>query len=125
MALSFKRQADPQLTYAILGKLPSRPDFVRINATHPVVQEFDELVAQSVEWANQSTSGAERHDQAHSADFFYVSRDGRWALVGVMQPSHDQSGRRYPLLAGVIAPLAALPPTPATLPLLLELFYVG
>lgn len=125
MALSFKRQADPQLGYAILGKLPGRADFVRINATHPVVQEFDELVAQSVEWANQSAAGAGFHDPALGTDFFYVSRDGRWVLIGVMQPSRDQAGRRYPLLAGVIAPLTALPPTPATLPLLLELFYAG
>jgi type VI secretion system protein ImpM len=125
MAISFKRPAEPPFSYAIVGKLPSRPDFIRINAGHPVVGEFDELVAQGVELAGRAQDGLSRYDEAQWVDFFYVSRNGRWAFIGVMQPSRDQAGRRYPLIAGVIVPIESLGWQLATLPLLLELFYVG
>lgn len=125
MALSFKRPLEPQLSYAIVGKLPSRADFIRINATHPVVDEFDQIVAQGVELAGRSEGGLSRYDEAQWVDFFYVSRDSRWAFIGVMQPSRDESGRRYPLIAGVIVPLESFSLQLATLPLLLELYYVG
>jgi len=125
MNLSFKRSVESPLSYAIMGKLPSRADFVRINATHPVVLEFDELVAQGVELAGRAEGGLVRYDQAQWVDFFYVARNGRHAFIGVMQPSRDQAGRRYPLVAGVIVPLEMLGVQLATLPLQLELFYVG
>lgn len=125
MALSFKRPAEAAFSYAIVGKLPSRADFIRINATHPVVREFDDLVAQGLELAGRNADNAARYEQAQWVDFFYVARDARSAFIGVLQPSHDQAGRRYPLIAGMIVPVEALGQQLACLPLLLELYYVG
>jgi type VI secretion system protein ImpM len=125
MMLSFKRAAAAQLGYAIVGKLPSRGDFIRVNASHAVVAEFDELVAQGMELAGLTEGGVASYAAAQPVDFFYVARDGQWAFIGVLQPSHDQAGRRYPLIAGVTVPLTSFVLRLQTLPLLLELFYVG
>lgn len=123
MALSFKRGAEANVSYAIIGKLPARADFIRINATHPVVQEFDDLISQGLEVAGREGVWTERYDSAASTDFFYTSRDGRWVYIGVILPSRDQAGRRYPLVAGVIVGMDMVIDALPVLPVAYELFF--
>jgi len=40
------------------------------------------------------------YDSATMSDFCYRSRDRRWIFLGALAPSQDESGRRYPLVAG-------------------------
>ena len=80
------------------GKLPSRADFVRYNATAPVYRLFDEWIQGGL---RQSLSGQfAEYDRAYSAagpsSFLYYPSEGAGPLIGVIQPSTDQAGRKYP-----------------------------
>ncbi|GAA5786017.1 hypothetical protein GCM10007860_34690 [Chitiniphilus shinanonensis] len=126
MPISFIRASDVAPQYAVFGKLPRRADFVRINATHPVAQEFDQLLAKSLTWAQQQPEWNEAtYLAAGASDFHFTSGDGRWAFFGVIQPSRDEAGRLYPLVAGAILPAASVSPHLPELAIANELFFVG
>ncbi|UXY14570.1 type VI secretion system-associated protein TagF [Chitiniphilus purpureus] len=126
MPISFVRTGDITAQYAVFGKLPRRADFVRINATHPVAQEFDHLLAKSLTWSQQQPEWQEaRYLAAAASDFHFTSSDGRWAFFGVLQPSRDEAGRLYPLVAGAILPAAAVSSHLAELAIANELFFAG
>jgi type VI secretion system protein ImpM len=58
-------------------------------------------------------------------DFFHVSQDGHWVFVGVLTPSRDQSGRRYPLVAGAVLPVEAIDGNAHLAPIAYEVFFEG
>ncbi|WP_255992258.1 type VI secretion system-associated protein TagF [Chitinolyticbacter albus] len=126
MPISFMRTQDALPQYSVFGKLPRRADFVRINASHPVAQEFDELLAKSLTLASQQPGWNEdTYLNAGASDFHYTSNDGRWCFFGVLQPSRDEAGRLYPLVAGAILPAQAVAPHAAELSIANELFFAG
>ena len=125
MALTFVRGSENSATYTIFGKLPGRSDFLRVNASHPVAREFDDLLANGLDSASTSPNWSERYDTNGSTDFFYSSRDGRHAFIGVMHPSRDSAGRRYPLVAGVIVARETVVDCLPVLPIAYELFFSG
>ena len=93
------------------GKLPSRADFVRYNATNPVFRTFDEWIQNGLRF---STSGRfpdfdRTYAQAGASGFLYDPPGGREALLGVIRPSRDQAGRKYPFfVASVIDHVGSL-----------------
>ncbi len=109
MALPFMSRSSPDTcSYAVLGKLPNRPDFVRYNAVHPVIREFDGVVQTALEQLSVDLGWEALYDRAPRTDFYYTSADGRWVFYGGWQVSRDQSGRRYPFWAGLIRPVEEL-----------------
>ncbi|WP_432719737.1 type VI secretion system-associated protein TagF [Jeongeupia wiesaeckerbachi] len=125
MAITFMRNPVVAPQYAIFGKLPRRADFVRVNATHPVAIEFDQLLATSLRWASEQADWQDRYLAAEASEFFYVSADRRWVFFGVLQPSRDEAGRYYPLVAGAIVPFDQGAQNLSLLVLANELFFAG
>lgn len=84
----------------LFGKTPMQADFVRFNAGSPSARAWDE-------WMNTSLQEVRRlggqqwepaFDSAPTLNFVgRPSGDNRQILAGHIRPSHDESGRRYPL----------------------------
>lgn len=126
MPLSFVRPPDATPRYAIFGKLPRRADFIRVNATDPVIQEFDDLLGRSLTLAGrQATWSESRYLSTGCSDFHYTSNDGRWSFFGVLRPSSDTAGRLYPVVAGTMLPSACVAPHTPELSIANELFFSG
>src|SRR6476469_11006251 len=105
MVLPFKRaEAGAAATYTLYGKLRNRADFVRVNADHATVTEFDDLIQRTFERLSVEQGWEQSYDSGAPVEFQYVSRDARHTFIGVLTPSSDQAGRRYPLVAGAIIP---------------------
>lgn len=109
----------------VFGKLPNRSDFVRINATHPVAHEFDELIQSALDQFRMQENWEERYDTSSLVDICYTSRDKKWIFMGSLQTSRDQSGRRYPLVAGVAFPSQSIAGERRLLPIACEVFFEG
>jgi type VI secretion system protein ImpM len=126
MVLPFKRtEAESAATYTVYGKLPNRADFVRVNANHSVVTEFDDLIQQTFERLSVEENWKQAYDEGGPVEFQYVSRDLRHILIGVLKPSYDQAGRRYPLLAGAILPSESIAGYAPIAPIAYEVFFDG
>src|SRR6478735_71587 len=109
MVLPFKHGvAGSAATYTLYGKLPNRADFVRVNADHAVATEFDALIQHTFERLATRDNWELSYDAVAPVEFQYVSRDLRHTFLGVLSPSSDQAGRRYPLVAGAILPSEAI-----------------
>lgn len=126
LVLPFNRtDSHSSATYALYGKLPNRPDFVRVNANHPVALEFDELVQRNLERLTYEAGWELRYEDLSVVDFQYISRDRRFAMIGSLLPSRDQAGRRYPLVAAAILPVDAIARYLPVSPIAYEVFYDG
>lgn len=126
MVLPFRRiEAEAASAYALYGKLPNRADFVRINAHHPAVVGFDELIQRTLERLSLSQGWAESYDRCGPSSFQLTSGDLRHTLIGVLAPSRDQAGRRYPLMAAAISPSEVLAGHASVAPIAHEVFFDG
>jgi len=80
------------------GKLPTYPDFVRKNAGGVLARALDNWIQEGV--AQMNVQGHEgwkgRFDAGSGKNFLYHTDDPSKMLVGVLMPSRDQGGRRYP-----------------------------
>jgi len=126
MVLPFRR-ADTGLaaTYALFGKLPNRADFVRVNADHVAAVEFDALIQRTFERLAAQEQWEQDYDVCPPAEFQYVSRDQKHIFLGVLSPSRDQAGRRYPLVAGAILPSDSIVGYAHVAPIAYEVFFDG
>ncbi len=102
MALSFLKSLEQEPSLLLFGKLPQQPDFIRINATHPVAQELDECIQLAMNSVASEEGWEATYDAAPPSDLIYTSSDRRWQFHGSILPSRDSSGRRYPLVAGTL-----------------------
>ena len=126
MSISFIPAHDATPQYAVFGKTSRQADFVRINAAHPVVEEFDGLIAKSLLLASRQPDWREEVClKAGVSDFLFTSSDRRWCFFGALQPSHDEAGRLYPLTAGIVLPARTVQPYSAELAIANELFFSG
>ena len=126
MALPFRRaDTGPAATYTLYGKLPNRADFVRVNADHVAASELDELIQRSFERLTCTENWERAYDAGNPVEFQYVSRDQRHILLGVLSPSRDQAGRRYPLVAGAILPAESIVGYAHVAPIAYEVFFDG
>ena len=124
--LSFNRTETPNAAgYTLFGKLPNRADFVRVNANHPVILGFDGFIQRVLERMASETRSSEDLGPGSTVDFQYVSRDQRSVLIGVLVPSQDQAGRRYPLVAALILPCDAMLGSLPVSPIAFEVFFDG
>ena len=105
--------------------MPRRGDFVRVNATHPAATQLDQLLAQSLLGLESGPEAVERYRATPATSFVLRSRDQMWLSLGVMQPSRDESGRNYPLVAASLLPCDTPLPPLSVLMLANELFFSG
>ena len=125
MALKLLRATESSIPPVVFGKLPNRPDFVRINATHPVATEFDQLIQSVLVQYRTQQGWEERYDFAPVIDFCYPSKDQRWVFTGALLSSHDESKRRYPFVAGAVFPAETLGTERRLMPIACEVFFEG
>lgn len=126
MVLPFKRaEAGMLATYALYGKLPNRADFVRVNADHAAAMEFDDLIQRTFERLASQENWEQSYDAGMPVEFQYLSRDQRHIFMGVLSPSSDQAGRRYPLVAGAILPSDSIAGYAHVAPIAYEVFFDG
>lgn len=120
--LPFLKPLEETVNYAIVGKLPNRPDFVRINATHPVVNEFDELIQNAMTQLLKEPDSEQRY-LGTVTDFYYTSRDQQWVFMGVLMGSRDLSGRHFPFFAGIVLPSTQIASDAALTPISHEIYF--
>jgi type VI secretion system protein ImpM len=105
MALPFRLGGPASKDFAIFGKLPGRADFLRVNASLPVCQELDESLQAALGEVARSPGWQEHFDGLPIVDVFWASERSGTAFLGSAVPSQDASGRRFPLLAGLVLEL--------------------
>lgn len=126
MPIAFIPPAHSAVPHAVFGKLPRRADFVRFGGAHLAVREFDELLARSLAYASRQPDWDEAACLGGGAvDFQFTASDGRECFIGVLHPSHDESGRIFPLVAGAILPGAVVAPYAPELAIANELYFSG
>jgi len=82
----------------LFGKVPSHPDFVRLNAGSPLARSLDSWMQEGLSQMRVQLGEAweAAFDRAQPLYFVYRDKDPSEVLVGVCRPGRDQSGRRYP-----------------------------
>jgi type VI secretion system protein ImpM len=124
MAFNFKRTPVIAGEFCVFGKLPRRGDFIRINATHTAAAQLDHVIADSLVLLDDD-SARQRYQQMPASSFLTRTPDGAWLALGVIQPSRDESGRLYPLVAASLLPSDMPRPPVGVMMLSNELFYNG
>ena len=98
---------------SLFGKLPSALDFVRVNHDHPESVQLDRWLQAGL----QRLAARGREWPSGFMQFVFVAAAARHALVGVVAPSRDRAGRRFPITVYGRVPMTALPEGTALLPL--------
>lgn len=78
----------------IYGKIPAQGDFVRINASSPCAMALDTWVQEGLEALSRAGSSLSE-DPTY---FVFKAHGQNDCAVGVMAPSSDRVGRKYPLV---------------------------
>jgi type VI secretion system ImpM family protein len=113
---------------AVFGKTPRMGDFLRVGSGGAAGEALEQWVEQGLAWAEAKRGSSWPSSYGAGATYAFVFRPPRTssakdALVGVIKPSVDAVGRRFPLV--VYAP--ALPrtsvPWPHVLPMALGDFF--
>ena len=126
LSLSFQRaEVLTEATYLLCGKLPNRPDFVRVNVNHPVSIELDARIQSTLEKRLGDPGFCSEFRRAAPVDFQYLSQDHRHVVTGVIVPSHDSAGRLYPFVAAAIHPNELIGDHLPVLPIAYEVFFDG
>lgn len=125
MPLPLSRAFETSVAPVVFGKLPHRPDFIRVNATHPAAAEFDEQLQAALGHLCSQPGWEEGYDGAPATLFCCPSKDQRWVFAGAWKNSQDQSMRRYPLVAGAVFPAARLGNDRRLVPIACEVFFEG
>ena len=107
------------------GKLPFHGDFIRHRAALPEVDALDEWIQSGILALRQAagTGWEAAFDAAPPLRFLYAPKGAARVLGGVLAPSRDRAGRRFPFLvfAGPLEARAAAG-EPTQLPALLSSF---
>lgn len=85
----------------LFGKVPDEGDFVRHNATGPVIRALDTWIRQGLYLA-KSQGGLPQDGspvQVPTTRFYFDPGSSEGALLGALHPSRDRVGRSFPFLA--------------------------
>lgn len=105
MPLPFRLGSAAARECAVFGKLPGRADFLRVNASLPVCEELDESLHAALGELARVPGWQEHYDRLPVMDVYWASERSGTAFLGSAIPSRDGSGRRYPLVAGLVLDL--------------------
>lgn len=89
------------LGISYFGKIPGRGDFVRHGDNHQLIAWLDRWAGEGVELMSQVPDWKRHYDAAPAGYFAFLGSRSRTALCGYIRPSHDSSGRRFPILSAV------------------------
>jgi type VI secretion system protein ImpM len=98
--------------WSVLGKHPSRADFVRVNVASDVAVEFHRWLESGVELLNRQRQPL----SIEPARFLFSAGQSETVLLGVMMASVDSVGRAFPLAAFLELPADDLPSNLSALP---------
>jgi type VI secretion system protein ImpM len=115
---------------AVFGKTPLMGDFLRVGAGGPAGEALEQWVEQGLGLAEGKRSSTWPSVYAAGATYAFIFRPpraspAREALVGVIKPSVDSVGRRFPLVVYAPALPRAQLPWPHVLPIALGDFFDG
>ena len=82
-------------TVGLFGKIPAKADFIRHGVSEPAARAFHDWLHQGME----SLRGAGLESPNHIVRFLFSPHGSGQVLVGLLVPSRDQVGRRFPLAA--------------------------
>lgn len=88
-----------QMSY--FGKLPTRGDFVKGLHNPQLLRVLDNWVSQCMELLSEDPRWKLIYDSAAPLHFVCLGSRSRLAIAGHLQPSRDESSRRYPFLVAV------------------------
>ena len=94
----------PKRAFTLFGKVPSRTDFLAVQASHPAVKELDRLIQGVMTVMAGNHEWKQHFDAIPAIDVLWRSPTGPEVFIGVLLPSQDATGRRYPLVAGLLLP---------------------
>lgn len=98
-----------------LGKLPSQPEFIRINTGTREVQAFDQWIQEGLYYMKREygPSWESFYDHRLFHRFVYRADNCGQSLVGVMRGAMDSVERRYPFAAFYLIPTLFLDTNPS------------
>lgn len=110
------------------GKIPALGDFVRTPSPSEEMLAFEAWLTRAVETgeARPGTAFRDAFPNASPHAFLWsggIDKKHRGLLAGVILPSHDGVGRRFPLVVCAPLPSAALSAQPHAAPLVLHDFF--
>ncbi len=113
---------------AAFGKIPSASDFVRAQPATEEMSAFDAWVGRGIAQAERDAGGrwGSAFDAGRPYGFVWSAAGTgklRIVLAGVLAPSRDAVGRRYPLAICLPLPFAPVAAAPHVLPLVLADFF--
>jgi type VI secretion system protein ImpM len=113
---------------AAFGKIPALADFVRTRAPSDEMIAFEAWLTRALENAEGRPGTAFRDAFATATPHAFVwsgaiDKKQRGVLAGVITPSHDTVGRRFPLVVCAPLPASALSAHPHAAPLVLHGFF--
>ena len=108
----------------VFGKVPKMGDFLRVGKGGPAGEALEQWVEQGLAFAENKRGREWQGIYAQGATYAFVFRppratNNREALVGVIKPSVDAVGRRFPLVVYAQALQQAMVPWPHVLPMAL------
>lgn len=77
----------------LFGKIPAKGDFVRHNVASPTARAFEQWVQES----NDALRGAGGEMPSHTIRVVFTPPGSDTTVVGVLVPSEDKVGRKFPL----------------------------
>ncbi len=105
MSLFSKKTKQPveqptEMLTGFFGKLPARPDFVRHQTGHPAIKLLDQWIHEGIAYLVRRFPGDwKERVSGFPAINFYVAGERSGAVIsGVVQPSHDNTGRHHPII---------------------------
>jgi len=110
------------------GKVPAMGDFVRSPPASDEMTAFEAWLSRSMEFAELRIGAEWKRTFPQGAPHAFVfsgtvAGKQRGLLAGVMVPSQDAVGRRFPIVVCSPLPLAALSSAPHAAPVLLSAFF--
>jgi type VI secretion system protein ImpM len=112
------------LQVAVFGKVPRMGDFLRVGSGGPAGEALEQFVEQGLAHAEGKRGSGWAAQYAAGATYAFVFRPPRTtsvrdALVGVIKPSGDSVGRRFPLVVYAPTIPRSSAPWPHVLPIAL------
>lgn len=95
--------AVPGFEVALFGKLPARPDFVRVNYAGRAAAELDQWLVQNVEQLHLG-----KVPLPGPMRFAFCSARTQHVTFGALAPSRDEAGREFPVTVFDSVPLPAV-----------------
>ena len=96
----------PAYRTAYFGKIPSRGDFVKNTSHQQLMSSLDLWIASAMENLAQDPHWKPLYDAAQPMQFAFLWSRSKLAIAGHLQPSRDQSGRRFPFISATSLEIA-------------------